>query len=478
MKTFKTLIIVVLIFLFSINIHAQTDWLMVNGCPQRTNYAAEDTLLKPPFEIETTIAQWGEFILKKDNVLYLPNGGDPNKITAYDNSSQKEIWKFELEGSGGGISFFPAISGDKIFIGGQNAKGLYALDRLTGEQKWFRDFGNLFRRNPILDNEGHIFVSNSSNKLSCLNENTGENIWSIDAPGYLTPTYDNNKVFISTYENLIALNSKTGEVLWKRIHAQGPSGQILVDESGTFLCVNRTIGCYNPETGGEKWYYQLPDSLYVTGYDAGTACLSDSVLCVSLVNGSYTHGSLLAINKFTGKKLWEYISEYPFIKGPSAANGIFYSCADSRPWIAGFKQMTGEKVFEDKSQNYWNMIIVNHRLYALSSSGITIFKTKTSGTNDNSNSKDISITAYPNPTSDEMTISYNIPETGKIKISLFDFTGKKVQTICNSVISSGNHKTTYNISRLIPGIYFLVLKSKTHTVIEKIVLCTKNKWIY
>ncbi len=215
MKTLKLIksLIIGITLLFSLNISAQTDWLMVNRCPQRTNYLPDETVLKPPLKIETTISQWGEFILKKDNVLYLPNGGDPNKITAYDNSSQKEIWKFELEGSGGGISFFPAISGDKIFIGGQNGKGLYALDRMTGEQKWFRDFGNLFRRNPILDNEGHIFVSNSSNKLSCLNENTGETIWSIDAPGYLTPTYDNNKVFISTYENLIALNSKTGEVL-------------------------------------------------------------------------------------------------------------------------------------------------------------------------------------------------------------------------------------------------------------------------
>ncbi len=180
----------------------------------------------------------------------------------------------------------------------------------------------------------------------------------------------------------------------------------------------------------------------------------------------------MAINKFTGKKLWNYISEYPFIKGPAAANGIIYSCADSRPWIAGFNQMTGEKVFEDISQNYWNMIIADHGLYALSSSGVTIFKSKTNATTDNFISKNISITAYPNPATDEMTISYDIPETGTTRISLYDITGKEIIKLYDKSTSAGNHKLTLNVNDIQPGIYFIIIKNKYFIKSKKLVFAS------
>ena len=470
MKTIKSFIIVVLLFLFSINIHAQTDWLMVNRCPQRTNYLPDETVLKPPLKIETNIPQWGEYILKEKNIIYLADGGSPNSLRAYDFVNQKELWKFEVEGTAGAIDFYPAIFGNKIFIAGQHSKGLYALDKMTGEQKWFVEIGNLFRRSPIVDNEGHVFIWDKKGDILCLNEDTGTIIWSTDiSQGYGNPTYSDNKIFISTPGEIIVLNSKTGEEIWSQNHSPGTSGHVLIDDSGVYLCVGSSITCYVANNGTKKWSWILPDTLITLDYGEGTACLTDSVICVTLSNSSYTESSLVAISKFNGGMLWQYNSKFPLLKVPVAANGFVYACANLRPWIAGFNQMTGKKVFEDTSQNYWSTIIADHGLYALSSAGITIFKSKTSATTDNSINKDISIAAYPNPTNDEMTISYDIPQTGKTKISLFDINGKGKVILNNKKIVAGKYKLHLNNREIKQGIYFIVIKNEKFTGRKKLI---------
>ncbi len=470
MKTIKLFNIVVLTFLFSFNIHAQTDWLMVNRCPQRTNYLPDETILMPPLKIETTISQWGEYVLKENNIIYIAEGGNPNSLRAYDFVNQKELWKFEVEGTSGSVNFYPAISGNKIFIAGQNSKGLYALDKMTGEQKWFIEIGDLFRHSPIVDNEGHIFIWNKKGNFLCLNADTGTTVWSTDiSQGYGCPTYNNNKIFISTPDKIIVLNSKTGEEIWSQNHSMGTSGQVLVDDSGMYLCVGNSITCYVADDGTKKWSWILPDTLITLDYDEGTACLTDSVICVTLVNSSFTTGSLVAINKFNGGMLWQYNSKFPLLKVPVAANGFVYICANLRSWIAGFNQMTGEKVFENTSQNYWSTIIADHGLYALSSSGITIFKSKTSATTDYSINKDIYITAYPNPTNDEMTISYDIPETGKTKISLFDINGKEKVILDNKKTVTGKYKLHLGNRDINQGIYFIVIKNERFTGRKKLI---------
>jgi len=471
----KTLNIIKSIFILSFSfsiltgINAQSDWLMINGNPQRTNYVPGEKILLPPLEKEADISQWAEYLLKKDNIIYLANGGSPNTVTAYDIANQNELWKFEIEGSAGSISYCPAISGNLIFIGGQNGKGLYALDRNTGEQKWFKPFGSQFSKSPILDNKGHIFICNSSNQFLCLNENTGETIWSINAYGYITPTYYNDMIFISTNDELIALNSKTGEKLWKRIHSNGSRGHILIDESGAFICVNNTIACYNPETGNEKWYYQLPDTIYCPSYSGGTACLTDSILCVSLVNQGQTNGRLLAINKFTGAKQWEYISDYPYLQSAVGANGYIYANKNFSNWIGVFNQMTGELVFQDSSQKYWGIIIVDNRLFVLSQTGITVFKSKSSSTYNNDENELLSAIS-PNPVLGKITIGYKTMNKGKTKIDLFDFKGNNIKCFFDGIDFPGFHKRSFNIANISTGIYVLIIKRNNHIESKKIVV--------
>ena len=79
--------------------------------------------------------------------------------------------------------------------------------------------------------------------------------------------------------------------------------------------------------------------------------------------------------------------------------------------------------------------------------------------------KDIEITPgqyrlgqnYPNPFNPNTTIEYNIAKSGRVKIELFDISGKKILDIVDEIEKAGNKKINVNLGHLASGIYFYTL---------------------
>ena len=61
---------------------------------------------------------------------------------------------------------------------------------------------------------------------------------------------------------------------------------------------------------------------------------------------------------------------------------------------------------------------------------------------------------YPNPFNPVTTISFSLLEGGKTEISIYDISGKKVESILSRSLASGNHLIKYNASNLPSGMYF------------------------
>ena len=66
----------------------------------------------------------------------------------------------------------------------------------------------------------------------------------------------------------------------------------------------------------------------------------------------------------------------------------------------------------------------------------------------------------PNPFSNATTISFFLPQSQKISISIFDITGRLMKTIANEEMQQGNHEIKWNVNdehgnRVSSGIYFL-----------------------
>lgn len=64
---------------------------------------------------------------------------------------------------------------------------------------------------------------------------------------------------------------------------------------------------------------------------------------------------------------------------------------------------------------------------------------------------------YPNPFNPSTKISFAMPETGIVKLEVYDITGKQVAVLVNGQIEAGKHSIDFDASRLSSGVYIYKL---------------------
>ena len=77
--------------------------------------------------------------------------------------------------------------------------------------------------------------------------------------------------------------------------------------------------------------------------------------------------------------------------------------------------------------------------------------------------------AYPNPFNPSTTISFDLPETGKVSLNVFDLKGALVGTLLNENKVAGTYQYRWTPNdKLASGAYFFELKSNNKTKNQKI----------
>lgn len=75
---------------------------------------------------------------------------------------------------------------------------------------------------------------------------------------------------------------------------------------------------------------------------------------------------------------------------------------------------------------------------------------------------------YPNPFNPLTTIRYQVPQTVKVRLEVFNVIGQKIVVLVNETKEPGYYRTDFNASRLSSGIYFYRLRAgdyvKTHSM--------------
>ena len=86
-----------------------------------------------------------------------------------------------------------------------------------------------------------------------------------------------------------------------------------------------------------------------------------------------------------------------------------------------------------------------------------------------------SLNVYPNPSVNTTTIDFSIAKPGRVIVSLYDVSGKKLLSMVNGVFNAGNHSIIWNRknvngNRVSEGIYFIRLKTSNHELRKKLIL--------
>ena len=77
---------------------------------------------------------------------------------------------------------------------------------------------------------------------------------------------------------------------------------------------------------------------------------------------------------------------------------------------------------------------------------------------------------YPNPFNPTTTIEYSIPESGNVKLEVYNSLGEEVATLVNKFEEAGNYELTFNASKLSSGIYYYRIECENFVQVRKMVL--------
>ncbi len=74
---------------------------------------------------------------------------------------------------------------------------------------------------------------------------------------------------------------------------------------------------------------------------------------------------------------------------------------------------------------------------------------------------------YPNPFNGSTNISYSIPQSGNVKITVYNSLGQMVKILAGQVQSAGTHNLTFDASNLSSGLYFYKIDYASQSQIKK-----------
>lgn len=76
---------------------------------------------------------------------------------------------------------------------------------------------------------------------------------------------------------------------------------------------------------------------------------------------------------------------------------------------------------------------------------------------------------FPNPFTENLTISFVMKNTSEVSIEIFNAIGEKVETILNGNLQAGEHALSFRAAPLKPGIYFCVIKWEDQVITQKLI---------
>lgn len=80
----------------------------------------------------------------------------------------------------------------------------------------------------------------------------------------------------------------------------------------------------------------------------------------------------------------------------------------------------------------------------------------------------LNLSLRPNPITNRALISYSLPRSTPVRISVIDITGRKISTLfCCENQSAGTHQFSWQPRNLVPGVYFLKLQTNDSSITER-----------
>jgi outer membrane protein assembly factor BamB len=325
----------------------------------------------------------------------------------WNGSGPKVVWRHETHT---GFSSF-SVGGGRVYtqvareINGNPRETCLALDATTGRELWFADIakpeytgdgntagGGEGPRSTPTFSDGGIYLLTPDLVVHCLSARTGKLVWKRDLVAQhhgrnihwssaASVAVDGNLVFVAgggPGESLLALNKKTGAVVWKtgdeKITHATPVVTTILGQRQVIFFMQRGPISVEPGTGAVLWRFNFP-------YKVSTAI--SPVVCgdIVYVSAAYDVGSTACRigkrgGRYTTTQLWFSPGNEPVANHwstPVCKDGYLYGMFGFKKFKKGpmkcVELATGKVMWEQPGSGQGNLILVGNRLVALAEDG-------------------------------------------------------------------------------------------------------------
>jgi outer membrane protein assembly factor BamB len=143
-----------------------------------------------------------------DGTAYFAHG---NRLTAVQVGSEVEKWTFRTQTN---ISTCPVVSDSTVYVGVSDEFHIYAVDAVSGQEKWKFSTG-LISYPPAVD-DGVVYAVSFDN-LYALDARTGAVNWTINTAreNLTAPVISEQTILVGAGKYMLALDRTTGQEKWR-----------------------------------------------------------------------------------------------------------------------------------------------------------------------------------------------------------------------------------------------------------------------
>jgi len=82
----------------------------------------------------------------------------------------------------------------------------------------------------------------------------------------------------------------------------------------------------------------------------------------------------------------------------------------------------------------------------------------------------LSLGVSPNPVTAAAAVSYTLPQSGSVRLDVFDVTGRLVRTLESGQMAAGSHQSLVTVSDSDPGVLFVRLSTESGSTVRKVLV--------
>ncbi len=482
------------------------------------------------FHAQDAIGNWGEMseltisISTEEEGCWTMFGNNPQHTgIAKDNISVplKLLWSKDFDNE---VVNPVCVVNNEVVVttgGHGNDKGVYVLNKETGEEKWRRQYSELFSLNPPSFAYGNIYFQTCNgvgdSYIHALDITTGNVSWvspyGSQWESHFAPTIINGRVYVNggQYGGVYSFDAFSGKQYWFQNLPQ--------DDGWTPALYNDTLYAYTSYSNSDFGYFAAFNALYGnrawvnydvpngwSGHAMNTAPVIDTVNKIIMASAKWDQSAIDMVNH---EVLWSHTG---YFVNPAVANSMIYSAnadqleaRDIRTgdllWsinidgdIAYPPLVTDDLVFVSAQNEVYAIDIADHMIkWSYNVGGhLTISQNELYVAGEDKKLYAFEIPAgiddfgfddkfilqqnYPNPVigTNITTIDYSLPRNAWVELSILDIRGLEITMLENGRKPKGNNSVIYNTTGLKPGVYLYKLTvDVTQSEIRKMIVIEK-----